>query len=53
MKQQVLEKTIGCCLINNNIVWSSNVSLGEAGRQVRVWQNEAMGNSEGLEKAGG
>ena len=33
MKQQVLEKTIGGCLINNNIVWSSNVSLGEAGRQ--------------------
>ena len=33
MKQQVLEKTIGCCLINNNIVWSSNVSLGEAERQ--------------------
>ena len=33
MKQQVLEKTIGCCLIINNIVWSSNVSLGEAGRQ--------------------
>ena len=48
MKQQVLEKTIRCCLINND--WSSNDSLGEAGRQVRGWQNEAMGDSEGLGK---
>ena len=48
MKQQVLEKTIRCCLINNDIDWSSNDSLGEAGRQVRGWQNEATGDSEGL-----
>jgi hypothetical protein len=36
MKQQVLEKTIRYCFfffINNDIVWSSNDSLGEAGRQ--------------------
>ena len=53
IKQQLLEETITCCLIDKGRVWSSKEGLGGGSKAGPGRAEENWGESEGLGNTGG